>query len=171
MTCAGEHRKEHSKRWRWLPGLLAAIPLALLGVGMQQAVAANVVNYTVHVPASIATSPCVPGDVLNLSGDIHIVITTTADGSGGYHVTNQLNSNFTGVGLVTGINYVSNENKSDDSYVGAPFPAILTHTYDWLLVSQSNTSNYVMHMTMHETINSNGVPTATVDNFSAECQG
>ena len=46
-----------------------------------------------------------------------------------------------------------------------------THTYDFLLVSQSGTNNYVLHMTMHETVNANGVPTATVDNFSMDCQG
>ncbi len=171
MADTGAHRREISHRWRWLAGLLLAIPLAGFGIGMQPAAAANVVNYTVHVPVSTPVNPCSPGDILNLSGDIHIVLTSTDDGNGGFHVVNQLNSNLKGISLVTRVNYVSNENQSDDAYARPPFPVIHTHTYDWVLVSQANTPNYVMHMTMHETITANGVPTATVDNFKADCQG
>jgi hypothetical protein len=29
----------------------------------------------------------------------------------------------------------------------------------------------VLHMTMHETIDANGVPTVVVDNFYMDCQG
>jgi hypothetical protein len=45
----------------------------------------TVVNYTFHVPANVQTNPCVVGEVVNLNGDIHIVIITTASG-GGYRV-------------------------------------------------------------------------------------
>jgi hypothetical protein len=44
-------------------------------------------------------------------------------------------------------------------------------TYDFELVSQTGFDNYVLHMTMHETVDANGVPTATVDNFSMDCKG
>ncbi len=53
----------------------------------------------------------------------------------------------------------------------ADLPAVHTRTYDFLLLSQSNTPNYVLHMTMHETVNAQGVPTATVDSFSMDCKG
>jgi hypothetical protein len=126
---------------------------------------------TFHVPASVQTNPCFPTDVINLSGDIHVVITTTTDGKGGYHVTNKLNSQLSGVSITTGTKYVNSEEKEDEWYARPPFPAIHTQTYDFLLVSQSNTPNYVLHMTMHETVNAQGVPTATVDSFSMDCQG
>jgi len=138
---------------------------------MRPAAAANVVNVTIHVPASVQTNPCFPTDVVNLSGDIHIVITTTADSSGGYHVVNQLNSQLSGASITTGTKYVNSENQGEDWYARPPFPAIDTHTYDFVLISQSNTDNYVLHMTMHETVNADGVPTATVDYFSMDCQG
>jgi hypothetical protein len=145
--------------------------LAVLAIGVQPAAARNVVNVTIHVPASVQTNPCFPTDIINLSGDIHLVITTTTDGKGGYHVTNKLNSQLSGVSITTGTKYVNSEEKEDEWYARPPFPAIHTHTYDFLLVSQSSTPNYVLHMTMHETVNAQGVPTATVDNFSMDCQG
>jgi hypothetical protein len=59
----------------------------------------------------------------------------------------------------------------EEWYARPPFPAVHTHTYDFELISQGGFENYVLHMTMHETVNANGVPTATVDNFSMDCQG
>jgi hypothetical protein len=130
------------------------------------------VNVTFHVPASVQTNPCVvPKDVVNLSGDIHVVITTTSAGNGSYRVNNHLNSELSGASITTGTKYVNSENQDDEWYARPPFPAVHTHTYDFLLVSQSGTDDYVLHMTMHETVNANGVPTATVDKFSMDCKG
>jgi hypothetical protein len=148
------------------------VPVLVVAAGFHRpASAANVTNTTIHVPASVQTNPCFPTDVVNLSGDIHIVITTTADSAGGYRVDNHLNSQLSGVSITTGTKYVNSENQDDEWYARPPFPTIHSHTYDFLLLSQGNTPNYVLHMTMHETINANGVPTATVDNFSMDCQG
>jgi hypothetical protein len=172
MTYTGEYRKGHPRPIAWIVGLLLAVPLTVLGIGIQPAAAANVVNATIHVPSSVQTNPCVfPADVVNLSGDIHTVITTTTDNNGGYHVDTHLNSQLSGVSLTTGTKYVNSENQEDEWYARPPYPMIHTHTYDFVLISQSSTPNYVLHMTMHETVNANGVPTAAVDKFSMDCQG
>jgi transglutaminase/protease-like cytokinesis protein 3 len=152
--------------------LLLTLPLLVLAWTTTRASAANVVNYTFHVPASVQTSPCAPGDVLNLSGDIHIVIESTTASSGNYQITNSLNSQLTGTTIPAGIKYLSSENKNDSWFTGAPYPTTHTTAYDWTLVSQAPGSpNYVMHMTLHETVTAAGIPTATVDNLSAECKG
>ena len=172
MAYTGAHRKGHRWRGAWVLGLLLALPLVVLAIGMQPATAANVVNSTIHVPANVQTNLCYPADgFINLSGDIHIVITTTTDSNGGYRVDNHLNSQLRGASITTGTKYVNSENQEDEWFARPPFPTIHTHTYDFLLVSQSNTPNYVLHMTMHETVNAQGVPTATVDSFSMDCQG
>jgi len=153
-------------------GLALAVPALVMAAGFRQSASAELVtNTTIHVPASVQTNPCFPTDVINLSGDIHIVITTTADSAGGYTVDNHLNSQLSGLSITTGTKYVNSEDQDDEWYARPPFPAIHTHTYDFQLLSQGNTPNYVLHMTMHETVNANGVPTATVDNFSMDCQG
>ena len=59
----------------------------------------------------------------------------------------------------------------EDWNADPPFPAEHTHTYDFDIDSSTGVDNFVLHMTMHETVNANGVPTATVDNYRAECRG
>jgi hypothetical protein len=133
--------------------------------------AADVVNTTFHVPASVMTNPCFPADVLNLSGDIHVVITTTADGTGGFHTVNTLNSQLSGASITSGLKYVSSEESSDDWYARPPYPEIHTHTYDFDVNSQTGVDNYVMHITMHETVTANGIPAAQVDQYQMDCRG
>jgi hypothetical protein len=154
---------------RLVVGLLAALCLVLQAA--PGASAQNVVNYTFHNPAFVMENPCFPADVVNLNGDIHIVITTTAAASGGYRVNNHLNSLLKGSSITTGTGYVNSEDQNDEWYARAPFPAIHTHTYDFNLISQSGVDDYVLHMTMHETVNANGVPTATVDDYRTDCKG
>jgi hypothetical protein len=161
-------------RWRGVgrvAALLIAVPFAVLTFGVTAAQASNVVNYTFHVPVRLEANPCVPGEIVNLNGDVHVVITTTTAGSGNYRVNNQTNSEFSGTSLLTGTKYVSSENDNDEWFAAAPFPTVHTHTYDFQLVSKSGTDNYVVHMTMHETVTANGVPTAVVDKWSMDCQG
>jgi NMD protein affecting ribosome stability and mRNA decay len=160
-----------SRRALGLLALLLIVPLAVLGLTGSPASAAVISNATFRVPASVQVNPCFPGDVVNLHGTIHVVTASTADGSGGYHMTQTLNSKLGGLSITTRTKYVNSENKNDSWYAGTPFPAIQTHTYDFTLVAQSKTPNYVLHMTMHTTVNSKGVPTAVVDNWRADCQG
>jgi hypothetical protein len=143
--------------------------LAVLAIA-PAAQAANEVNYTVHVPASVQTNPCFPGDVLNLNGDVHIVISWTQSGAG-YRMNNHVNSLLSGASITTGTRYVNSEDQDDSWFAGAPFPTVHTHTYDFDLLSKGGTANYVMHMTMHETVNALGVPTAAVDQFQTDCRG
>ena len=157
-----------------MAALLLAAPLALFAVQLVRpapASAANVVNVTFHVPAQVEINPCTPGDIVNLNGDIHVVITTTADSAGGYRVNNHLNSQLSGASILTGLKYTNSEHQEDEWFARPPFPVVHSHTYNFELVSQTGFDNYVLHMTMHETVNANGVPTATVDKFSMDCKG
>jgi len=159
--------------FRRVLGLLALMltPLLLLGLTSAPASAATISNVTFRVPASVQTNPCFPADVVNLSGTIHVVTAVTGDKHAGYHMAQSLNSQLSGTSITSSTQYVSSENRNDLWYAGAPFPVIHTHTYDWTLVSQSATANYILHMTMHTTVTANGVPTVVVDNWYMECQG
>jgi hypothetical protein len=162
-------------RLRRAPGrlaLLLTLPLVLLGLTSAPASAAPVVNVTIRVPATVAVNTCtdVP-DQVALHGIVHIVITETDNNSGGYQMTNTLNSHLTGSSLLTDIKYINAENQLESWEAQPPFPVIHTHTYDFELVSRANTPNYVLHMTMHETVTANGTPSAVVDNWSMDCRG
>ena len=154
-----------------LLALLLALPLLVLGLGTAPASAANVSNVTFRVPASIETNPCFPTDVINLSGTIHVVTAVTGSKNGGYHMTQSLNSRLTGASLTTGTNYTNSETKNDIWQAKAPFPVTHTKIYDFVLVSQSATPNYILHMTMKTVVTASGVPVVVVDNWHMDCAG
>ncbi|HZG96111.1 MAG TPA: hypothetical protein VEZ46_15520 [Mycobacteriales bacterium] len=143
----------------------------LIGAGAQPAGAANTVNATFRVPAKPVTNPCAPTDVVNLSGDIHVVMTSTSSKAGGYTVTSHLNSHLSGLSITTGTRYVSDETQEQTWHGEPPYPVIHKQTHTWTIVSQSGTDDYLLHMTMHQTVSPGGVPTATADNFRLECKG
>jgi hypothetical protein len=152
---------------------LGAVVLALVGVALGPAAAraSTVVNATFHVPGTVPINPCFPGDILNLSGDIHVVITATANQAGGYSVDDHLNSLMSGVSITTQTKYTNSETHDQSWYTGTVFPAIHTETHDFTLISAAATPNYVMHLTLHTTVTPAGVPAATVDNYHMDCTG
>jgi hypothetical protein len=160
-------------RMRRLPQLVTAAVLATC-FGLSLPVAANaatVVNYTFHTPAEVIINPCAPDDVVNLNGNIHVVITTTSDGNGGYHVDNHLNSHLRGRSITTGLRYSNSETNDEDWYARPPFPAVHSHDYSFELISSTGEYNSILKITMHETVTANGTPTAAVDNYRIECRG
>jgi hypothetical protein len=159
-----------SGRRSWLC-LGLAVPVLLFALAAAPAAhAANELHYTLHLPADVYANPCFPADVLNLNGDIHIVMTTTTSGAG-YRVNYHLNSQFSGTSITTGTKYVHSAGKDESFFASPPFPFVHTHTEDFVLLSQSSTPNFVMHVTMHETVTPTGMPTAAVDRVKMDCQG
>jgi len=151
--------------------LFVALIAAWFALPVAAAQADNVVNTTFHENL-LLSNPCVPADdFINLSGDTHIVITTTADASGGYRLDDHVVSHMSGVSLTTGTRYVASEHQNNRSYADPPFPATDTYTDDLHLISKGPTDNYILHETMHETVTADGTPTATVDSWRMDCAG
>jgi hypothetical protein len=153
--------------------ILVAGPLLVwtAAVAAPPALAANVVNVTIHTPADVQTSPCSPGDIVNLNGDLHIVITTTANGRNRYQVKSHLNAHLSGVSITTGTRYVSNESQNDQWSAGPSFPAVHLDTYAIVLVSQGGTPNYVLQVTVRQTIDATGAVVVTTEQWSMSCRG
>jgi len=133
--------------------------------------AAETVVTTIHVPAQVETNPCFPADVINLNAHITIVVNTTADGSG---VTALSTCEQQAQGCQYHHRHQVREQRQADRRVdraaavpGDPHPHLRLPPDQQV----SNVPNYVLHMTMHETIDPNGVPTVVVDNFYMDCQG
>ena len=129
------------------------------------------VNVTIKIPADVRPNPCSPGDVIVLSGRLHILIFTREDGAGGYHVTNQVQLHGAGSSLVTNVRYRGHDQDSHSFHAGAPFPVTDTMTYSTGLHGAGPTDDFVMHVTVHTTVNANGDATATPSNVRLECVG
>ncbi|MFI7602421.1 hypothetical protein [Actinoplanes sp. NPDC049681] len=157
---------------RTLPVLVAAPLVAgTATIAVLPAEAATVVNATIHVPADVRTNPCSPGDVLNLDGDIHIVITTTANGRTGYQVKDHLNAHLSGVSITTGTKYLSNETTNGSWSTGPDLPAVHRDVYSFLLISQGKTPNYELSATVRETVDGSGGADVAAEQWSMSCRG
>jgi hypothetical protein len=137
------------------------------------ALGANVVNETFQFPLAINLNTCtVPVEPVALHGRLHIVVTSTVDKRGGYHVGVHSNTqSVTGVGLITGQTYTSSTQTEHQFYAVAPFPVVEMETDNYVLVSRSGTANTTLRTTVRVTVNADGVPTAALDDTRTGCSG
>jgi hypothetical protein len=120
------------------------------------------------LPLNTTVTGC-DGQVVTLSGDIHIVTHVTTDASGGMHIVEHSNyQNVSGTGgAITYRGVSSNSTVFNNSMPQSEFTVV----DQVLLISQGSTDNLQIHVTMHFTINANGQVTAVVENVRAECVG
>jgi hypothetical protein len=151
---------------RLLKAALFGLALALVPATASAAVVQNV-----QLPLNITVfSPCT-GDVIAVTGSIHFVASSTADGSGGFHVTFMDNvSQVTGVGSVTGATYRGVGGDWFALNAKPPFPFEATQTDVFGLISSGATPNLVVTDTIHITVNAGGTMTANVARFSVACR-
>jgi hypothetical protein len=149
---------------------VAGVVLACAG-SASAAPAGGPVNVTLKIPADVRLNPCSPGDFIVLSGVMHILIFTRADGNGGYHLDNQVQLHGSGTSLETDVQYVGHDSSHHSFYAGAPFPATDTTTYSTGLHGAGPTDDFVMEVTVHTTVNANGDATAMPVNVNLKCVG
>jgi len=75
-----------------------------------------------------------------------------------------------GVSITTGTKYVSNETNNEQWSAGSSAPGVHPDTYAFRLVSQGSTPNYVLRMTVRETIDEAGTADATAEQWSMSCR-
>jgi hypothetical protein len=146
----------------------------LCGIALAQAPVASaeeVVNVTLNIPADPRPNPCAAGDLVSLSGTLHIVYYVRSDGQGGYHLNQLLSEKLSGQAFMSGDTYQGSDSYDHSFYARAPFPTADTMVHSLLLVSRSGTDNLVMGYTIHTTVSAQGVPTAQVTDIRLQCTG
>jgi hypothetical protein len=111
------------------------------------------------------------GEIVDLNGPLHTLITSTINGSnvsGRFHFQPQ---GLTGTGETTGAKYqatgVTQESFKTSLQNGR---ATLTYVNNFRIVGQGQGNNYLVHETLHFTVNANGTMTVFHDNFSIDCK-
>ena len=147
--------------------------VAVLTMMVIPAKAAVQVNDTTEISLSVFI-PCAAGgagETVDLSGPLHTLVSSTVDGNnvGGYfHFQPQ---GISGIGESTGIKYhatgVTSESFKNSLQNGH---ANLTFVNNFRIIGQGPNDNYLVHETMHVTINADGTATVFHDNFSIECK-
>lgn len=109
------------------------------------------------------------GEVVHLSGDLHVLFALTFDGAGGVHVKSHYQpQGLSGEGLTTGVSY-HGVGVTQDEY-NAKVGYEETFINNFRIIGQGPGNNYLIHQNFHVTVNANGTVTASVDNFSVECK-
>jgi hypothetical protein len=151
--------------------------LALL-VGALSAVSANTASAQAtqftdneFVPFQLFAVGC--GDVIEVTGTLHVLFHITFDAGGGVTVKEHFQpQGATGVGLVSGATYQAVGETQDTSTDNGPGPLFeFTFVNNFKMISRGTTANYLVHDTIRLTVNSNGEVTADVVNSSEECRG
>jgi hypothetical protein len=157
--------------------LTLAVALGLVGVaGLRPALAqATTVTTSVRIPLPQPFRVFVPcaaggtGEIVDLSGTLHVLLHTTLDGSGGFHAKTHFQpQGVTGVGLTTGDTYQGtgvNQNQFNGT-VGDES----TSVENFRIIGHGPGNNFLVHETLHTTVNAHGVVTAFVSNVSVECK-
>ncbi len=118
--------------------------------------------------------PCAAGgagELVDLTGTLHLLVHTTLDASGGFRSSVQSNpEGVTGIGLTTGDIYrgtgVTRRQINDEGTVGEERTVI----GNFRLIGPGPDNNFLLHQNLNVTVNANGVVTAYVSNISVECR-
>jgi len=154
-----------------IPTLLVLSLLVLpLPGGVQ---AQNPATQTTYPITETATNPC-NGDTVTLTGEGHAVARFAFDSNGGIHIIDITNTMgpLQGTGVPSGVAYKSNQTVSSTINDNGSTPQFeFTFVMSEVLIAQGPQPNFVVHMTVHGTVNSNGMPTAAVNNVKIDCTG
>jgi hypothetical protein len=158
-----------SKFWQLLTSLFVAIALTLAGVNQAKAEIIYNTSIPVDLIVFVQCADGGAGELVELTGPLHIMLAITTDSSGGFHVVSHTQpQGISGVGLTTGLKY--NATGETDETLNVTAGVTDTIVNNFKIIGQGPGNNFLIHENTHITINANGIATASVDNFSNRCQ-
>jgi hypothetical protein len=131
-----------------------------LSAGAASALGASSTDMPVHF---LRSADCT-GEVVEISGTVHMVNQSQADGSVIGHFNYQ---DVSGAGLTSGIVY--RVTAVDHVRLRAPFPSSISSVQSFRLISQGAGSNLLVTVLYHITVNASGEVTASLDNLDMQC--
>jgi hypothetical protein len=109
------------------------------------------------------------GDVVHLSGPLHVTLDETVDSAGGLHIKEHFQpQGISGVDLTTGAKYQGNGVTQDQTIDAPSGTSNFTFVDNFKIIGQGPNNNYTVHENMHFTANANGDLTATLDNIKID---
>ena len=144
--------------------------IALLSFPAHSAIDTNMSfpqSFTAFVPCAAGGA----GEVVTLSGNLHVLITTTVNGNHISSVSHFQPQGVSGVGSVTGDKYQATgiTKMSFEADVVA-FPFVQTFVNNFKIIGQGPNNNFLLHENAHITVNADGTVIVSMDNLSVECR-
>jgi hypothetical protein len=114
----------------------------------------------------VAQNPC-NGEYVGINGQLTLVGHTTVNGNGGAQDTGRFALTGTGVGQ-SGKYELLDTFGGAQTYNGATEQ---TNTFNFRLITDNRTSNFLVNATFHITVNNDGTLTVEVTHFDTKCTG
>lgn len=148
--------------WRFWLSTLGGLALTLLWLSL--AAPTLWAATSTRMPLQFIRFADCTGELVEISGTIHFVTQTQADGSVMGHFNYQ---GVTGVGLTSGITYQTAA--VDQVRLRTPFPSSIASAQSFRLISPGSASNLLVHVLYHITVNGNGEVTVFIDALRTQC--
>jgi hypothetical protein len=142
-----------------LAGFMMTFSL-FLSAGSSSALGAT----STDVPLYFLRSADCTSEVVEINGTIHFVNQTQADGTVIGHFNYQ---NVRGLGLTSGSTY--QVSAVDHVRLSAPFPSSISSVRSFQLISRGSSSNLLVTVLYHITVNANGEVTVSIDDLNTQC--
>jgi hypothetical protein len=154
---------------RWIVAGLTTVVASGVVLGAPAAAPANTkgqtVTTTVHLAALPVDNLC-NGDVVNLTGDLRIRVTTTPRSNGGYTVqSSQRADNLTGERIfpLPSIGYRGSDDENSFAYYApAPYPSTFQVVHSTTLLPQSTDPRMYLVTVLREVVAADGTPAVPV---------
>jgi hypothetical protein len=148
--------------------LLAAVGLfALPANAAKQVNDVTVIDLPVFIPCAAGGA----GELVDLSGPLHTLITFTINGHNVSGKTHFQPQGLSGTGETTGDKYQAT-GVTQESFKGSFQNGQFSDTFvnNFRIIGQGPGNNFLVHETLHITVNANGTVTVFHDNFSIDCK-
>jgi len=143
--------------------------LVLAALQISHAAVITNVSVPVNIPVFIPCAAGGTGELVVLSGDLHVLVRFTRSKSGGVHAAAHFQpQGISGVGQTTGEKYQATGVTQDE--FNARIGVEETFVNNFRIIGQARGNNFLIHENFHITINANGRVTAFVDNFRVDCR-
>ena len=150
--------------------MLVVMTLAVLAVPANAAVQVNDttdISLTVFVPCALGGV----GEVIDLAGPLHTLISFTINGNNVSGYSHFQPQGITGTGETSGNKYQATgvtQQSFTQSLRNGQFS--LTYVNNFRMIGQGPGNNYLVHETLHMTMNADGTMTVFHDNFGIDCK-
>ena len=146
------------------------VSIAFFGLAASAQAQSNVNHFNDRFDVPFTIIDC-NGATLNTIGDVHIVIHSVLDDSGGVHMETHTNFDGKAISFVGGrptLNIIHTAFHSSSNVVAATTSTQLLDTH----VSSSNDAdNTIIRLLLHTTTNANGEVTAVTAEGDSDCRG
>ncbi len=153
--------------------LLVTLALAsvwLLALAGSAGARAETVTTVEQIPLNFVRFGC--GELIELSGTLHIVSHVTFDAAGGLHFVSQTNpQGVTGIGLTSGTLYQGTGVGRFNINITAGGAVGFTAVSSFKIIGRAPPDNLLVQAIFHVTVNPDGTVTTVVQQFSVNCRG